>query len=148
MTPQQTVFIANTKNLLDGLQNINKTFLEHASMHSTPPDVPAKLEIEGQHISVPFFGYTADANARIVRFGNGLFAMEYVFFVKVEGRGEDLFQEVWRFYLLEGGRICETLISETPLCVCNNMHVAKILCGNLILGALKSPLFAANARQV
>jgi hypothetical protein len=145
MNNQQVMEITNAKNQIDTIQNLNSLFLEHAKANAIPQDIPSKLEVSNQGFAVPCFGFTATATPRIVKGTDGSFAVEYVFSV---GLGEEKI-EVWRFYLTSGGRVVESIDSDSAASVCdyNNSYIAKHLCSQVLLGALQSPLFTPSRKQ-
>lgn len=145
MNHPQLIEIANAKNQIDAANAMNESFLAHARAHSLPQDVPSKLEFSDQAIQVQAFGYIAEAIPRVVRAEDGGFYVEYVFYV----RSEQEPQEVFRFYLTSSGRLVESLGTDASASICdvNNPYIAKHLCGRVMLGILRSPLFLPLTKQ-
>ena len=139
MNPQDIVNISNSKSRLDAILELNKTFLEWVSSHSAPQDLPSKVQVAHDTLSVDGFGFAATAAARPVKMTAGAFAIEYVFFV---GSGEDRI-EVSRFYLTDNGRLAaDEKTSDIGLTDFNNTYIAKFICGRVLLGILSSKLLA------
>jgi hypothetical protein len=137
MNKQVVIEIANAKNRIDSIQELNARFLAYAQEHSTPQDIPTKLEVTAHGIAVHCFGYNAETKPRVVQTSDGEFSIEYVFFI---AQDEDR-HEVWRFYLTADGRLYESLRSPSGICDFNNQYVANHICSRLLFSVLKSPIF-------
>jgi hypothetical protein len=138
MNKQVVIEIANAKNRIDTIQELNAKFLAHAHEHSTPQGILTKLEVTGHGIAVHCFGYNAETKTRVVQTSDGEFSIEYVFFI---AQDEDR-HEVWRFYLRADGRLYESPESPSGICDFNNQYVATYICSHLLFSVLKSPIFA------
>lgn len=137
MNQQQLIEIHNAKNRITTLSDLHNSFLEFTKARPVPNDLPSKLEFAEQSILVRFADHKAEAMPRLIKTPDENFSIEYVFLVK----DRDLEIEVWRFYLLSGGKLAESPVGEVPICDFNNPDVAKILCGHVLRGMLHSELF-------
>jgi hypothetical protein len=50
--------IANAKTHIETVDALNKAFISHAAANGTPHNVPAKLNVSGEDLSVPWFSLT------------------------------------------------------------------------------------------
>lgn len=143
MNHQQIVEIANAKKSLSVATDFNQRFLSHCESNATPQELATQLQVVGSQISIQSFGYLASAVCRFVRAPEGGFAAEYIF--RVPFNDEQL--EVWRCYLSTNGRIVEDLNGSDSVCDYNNTYIAKHICGRVLLGVLRSAVFAASGRD-
>ena len=137
MNHQMALRIANAHNRINSIQDQHAAFLQHLAEHNVPEGLPADISIQDQSVTVNCFGKAITAEPRVVMNNEGLFAIEYVFYVRVEENEE----EIWRFYLTSDGRLEGMLDQDSPVCDYNNRDVAKHICGLVMNAALDSMLF-------
>jgi hypothetical protein len=143
MNLQEVIKVANANNSLSVARDLNSNFLAHCAKNGTQQEFATAIEVSEQSLSIAAFGYKARANARHVRTSDGRFSTEYVFRVRT-GETET---EVSRFYLTTDGRVAEDVQGQTAICDYNNLYLAKHICGRVLLGTLRSSLFAASSRE-
>ncbi|CAM4136869.1 hypothetical protein [Roseateles saccharophilus] len=143
MNHQQIVEIANATNRLGAAADLNQRFLAHCASNATPQEFNTQLQVNDSQITIQSFGYMASAACRFVRASDGRFAAEYVFRVPFE----DKQVEIWRCYLSADGRIVEDLSGKDPVCDYDNAYIAKHICGRVMLGVLRSALFASSGHE-
>jgi hypothetical protein len=119
---------------------INEAFLESAKKNPEHIDVPSKLEFSDHGIAIQCFGYTAEAIPRFVLSDKHGFMVEYVFNIKEVGI------EVWRFYLTYDGEIVGASDGSGPVCDIGSNHIARQICGRVLLGALNSGIYTPSLK--
>ena len=139
MNHQQIVEIANAKNALSVLNDLNGRFLEGCTKNATSQEFQTRLEVSGSSIRIDCFGHVATADSRFVRTSTGEFAAEYVFNIP-QGLSR---AEVWRCYVTANGKLAQDPSGQVTFCDYNNSYIAKHICGPVLLGALHSKIFAA-----
>lgn len=130
--------LANARNSLERLMDLNTSFLAHVRDHGGSPRFPKSLAESEGHLTTAAFGYELRAIPRPVRTGPRDFAMEYTFYVKFAG--EDI--PVWTFYLLEQGELFTAPSNGTKICDFNNRYIGEQLLIPINLATLQSQLFA------
>lgn len=146
MSEQQVLLeIANAKQGIENIGQMNASFLEWLRGRKDPPGIPAKLHVHDVGVAVSFFEHRAEAKVRFVKAERGMFVAEYVFYVQHGGEQH----EVWRFYLSGIGHIFYNLpgpSSDAPYCEFNDgLVVSKILL-KVVPGILNSPVFSATKK--
>ncbi len=138
MNQDDATLLANARNSLERLGDLNTSFLSHVRNYGGSPRFPNSLgELEGT-LTAAAFGHELRAAPRPVRTGLRDFAMEYTFHAKFAG--EDV--PVWTFYLLEQGELFTAPSNGTKICDFNNRHLGEQLLVPLNLAILQTELFA------
>ena len=142
MNPQEIAEISNAKNSFDSIVGLNKSFIEWVISHAEHQSVPSKVSVDQGTFSVAGFGFTARAVPRAIRLTTGAFAMEFVFLVETENDKV----EVSRFYLTDVGKLVADVNNlNSTLTDYNSFYIAKIICGKVLQGILKSKILAASS---
>lgn len=137
MREQMRLNILNIKGQLPILQEVNSRFLENVSQRPDSKRFQSQLGVDNERLVVDCFGYTATTSPRVVLTASGLWAMEHVFYAEL---GETKL-ELWRFYLGQGGQIHQCPNEESVICDYDSEIIADHICGQVLKGALESPLF-------
>ena len=99
MNQQVVLEITNAENRIKSINERTKRFLEHLQKHSKPQGLPSSVMVGNQTIAVECYGQSFSAEPRVVTDGQGMFAVEFIFYAR---RNEES-EELWRFYLTDSG---------------------------------------------
>ena len=142
MTKVEFEDIQNAWAEIEVLKDRHKLFLDFLNSHTVPTDFPSKLGLLDHGLAVTCFDFTAEATPRVVKIATQGFMIEYVFIIKEQ----EAKIEVWRFYLTAEGRIVESADGGGSICSAENKYIAEEICSRVLLGALRSAIFAPCPR--
>lgn len=137
MNDDEATLLANARNSLERLENLNAGFLSHVRNYGGSPRFPKSLAESEGTLTTEAFGHELRATPRPVRTGPRDFAMEYTFHARLGSENIP----VWTFYLLEQGELFTAPRNGNKICDFNNRYLGEQLLIPLNLALLQSELF-------